>query len=166
MRDGFTRTEITVGGFVLAGLALIGYLSVSLGDFNPLPKDRVTLHARFASVGDLDKGSPVKIAGVTIGRVGDIRLVDYVAEVELRVDAAIEVPADSIASIRTTGLLGQSYVSLSPGGSAESLGEGGRIAQTEPAIDLASLLQKYVFESPTEAGDGAPEENRFEDPLE
>jgi phospholipid/cholesterol/gamma-HCH transport system substrate-binding protein len=152
----YTRLELLVGGFVASGLAIVGYLAISLGDLELLPEDRISVVARFSSVGDLREGAPIKIAGVAVGKVGEIQLVSFVAHVELRIDREVALPADSIASIRTAGLLGESYVSLSPGGSERTLSDGDAVEQTEPAIDLTELLQKYAFGSPT-GPDKAPE---------
>ena len=146
-----SRLEISVGAFVAAGLAVVAYLALSLGNVRLLSGHRTTLVARFSSIGDLRKAAPVRIAGVNVGQVGTIQLADYVAQIELVIDADVKVPADTIASIRTSGLLGESFVSLSPGGSDRMLREGDAIVQTEPALDISQLLQKYAFGSSTEA---------------
>jgi phospholipid/cholesterol/gamma-HCH transport system substrate-binding protein len=146
-----SRLEISVGGFVAAGLAVVAYLAISLGNVRLLSGDRTTIVARFSSIGDLRKAAPVRIAGVNVGQVGKIQLADYVARIELVIDADVKLPADTIASIRTAGLLGESFVSLSPGGSDRMLRSGDAIVQTEPAIDITQLLQKYAFGSATEA---------------
>lgn len=146
-----SRLEISVGAFVAAGLAMVAYLAISLGNVRLLAGHRMTLVARFSSVGDLRKAAPVRIAGVNVGEVGKIQLVDYVARVELAIDEGVTIPSDTIASIRTSGLLGESLVSLSPGGSDRMLRDGDTIAQTEPALDITQLLQKYAFSSATEA---------------
>jgi phospholipid/cholesterol/gamma-HCH transport system substrate-binding protein len=145
-----SRLEISVGAFVAAGLAMVAYLAISLGNVRLLSGDRTTLVARFSSIGDLRKSAPVRIAGVNVGQVGAIRLVDYVAQIELLIDTDVKIPADTIASIRTSGLLGESFVSLSPGGSDRMLRDGEAIAQTEPALDITQRLQKYAFGSSTE----------------
>ena len=145
-----SRLEISVGAFVAAGLAIIAYLAFSLGNVRLLPSDRTTIVARFSSIGDLRKAAPVRIAGVNVGQVGTIQLADYVAQIELLIDPGVKLPADTIASIRTSGLLGESFVSLSPGGSDRMLRSGDAIAQTEPALDITQLLQKYAFGSTTE----------------
>jgi phospholipid/cholesterol/gamma-HCH transport system substrate-binding protein len=145
-----SRLEISVGAFVAAGLAIVGYLAFSLGNIHVLSSDRMTIVARFSSIGDLRKAAPVRIAGVNVGEVGKIQLADYVAQIELLIDSGVKLPADTIASIRTSGLLGESFVSLSPGGSDRLLRSGDAIVQTEPALDIIQLLQKYAFGSTTE----------------
>ena len=163
-----SRLEISVGAFVAAGLAIVGYMAISLGNVRLLSGHRTTLVARFSSIGDLRKAAPVRIAGVNVGQVGKIQLADYAARIELVIDSDVKISSDTIASIRTSGLLGESFVSLSPGGSDRMLRDGDAIVQTEPAIDITQLLQKYAFGSTTEpppakdAGSGGP---RLEDPL-
>ncbi|HJL41236.1 MAG TPA: outer membrane lipid asymmetry maintenance protein MlaD [Myxococcales bacterium LLY-WYZ-16_1] len=139
-----TRTEIAVGTFVLVGLAGLAYLSVSIGGLE-WGLDRMPLEARFASVGDLKAGAAVKLAGVKVGTVDRVGLDDYAALVHLRVDRDVALPEDTIASIRTEGLLGESYVLLRPGGAEANLEPGDRLAQTEPAIDLIDLLVDYAL---------------------
>lgn len=143
----YTKTEIAVGLFVIAGLVAIAYLSVSIAGLDLFVGDRTRLTARFASVGDLKEGAAVKIAGVQVGSVRSITLDRYAAEAQLAVDPQVPLPADTIASIRTEGLLGEAYVMLRPGGSDKNLGSGDRVAQTEPAIDLIDLVVKYALSS-------------------
>ncbi len=165
----YSRNELAVGVFVIAGVAAIGYLSASIGgvEFFPGPKTRVI--ARFASVGDLKDGASVRLAGVQVGEVETIRLVDYAADVSLALDPTVPIPADTIASIRTSGLLGESFVLLRPGGSEKNLKTGDRVAQTEPAIDLIDLIVKYALESGDDEGkaDGASddEDDDIPDPF-
>lgn len=165
-----SRLEISVGAFVAAGLAIVAYLALSLGNVRLLSDSRTTLVARFSSIGDLRKSAPVRIAGVNVGQVGAIQLTDYVARIELRIDADVKIPSDTIASIRTSGLLGESFVSLSPGGSERMLRDGDAIVQTEPALDITQLLQKYAFgsstePSPTKEDSRRRSEPKLDDPL-
>jgi sugar/nucleoside kinase (ribokinase family) len=111
-----TRAEMVTGVFVLVGLLGLGYLSISIGGVRILPRDEYRISARFSNVGDLKVRAPVKIAGVTIGRVQSIHLANYYAEAELAVARNVILPKDTIASIATAGLLGDAYVALSPGG--------------------------------------------------
>ena len=150
MKDRYRRSEIAAGIFVLLGVAAIAYLSISIGGAELFRGDTIEVSARFASVGDLKPDAPVKIAGVKIGRVKKIRLADYSAEVELETTHDVALPSDTIASIRTEGLLGESYVLLRPGGSETDLASGDRIAQTESAVDLIDLVVKYALEEEEE----------------
>jgi phospholipid/cholesterol/gamma-HCH transport system substrate-binding protein len=141
----YTRAEIASGVFVLAGLAIIGYLSISIGGLRVLPRHAYHVQARFSNVGDLKTHAPVKVAGVTIGRVESIHLADYLGEVELGISRGMRLPKDTIASIATAGLLGEAYVSLSPGAADVDLREGDRIAQTEPALNMSDLVGHAAF---------------------
>ena len=149
-----------MGLFLVAGLAALAWLSVSLGDVSFLPRPRYRIEARFATVGDLKAGAPVKMAGVRIGEVQAIALRDWAAEVTLAIDEGIELPKDTAATIRTAGLLGEAYVSLTPGGAEENLADGGRITQTEPPLDLFDLIGKYAFGDATKGdGDGGTKDD-------
>jgi len=148
MPPSYTKLELSVGAFVVAGALAIGYLSLTLGRLSIGGTDRYPVQARFSSVGSLKKGDPVKIAGVSVGEVARIRLADFTAEAELELDRDVRLPDDTIASIETAGLLGDAYVSLAPGASDKSLSEGQRILRTEPAISLTELISRYAFGAP------------------
>ena len=152
----YTRAEIAAGLFVIAGLAVLGYLSLSIGGLRILPRDAYHVEARFSNIGDLKARAPVKIAGVTIGRVESIRLADFVGEAELAINRSVRLPKDTIASIATAGLLGDAYVSLSPGGSDVDLKEGDRVAQTEPALNMADILGRAAFGTSSPGRDDEP----------
>ena len=154
----YTKTEIIAGAFVVLGLALLGYLSISIGGLRILPGHHYRVSARFSNVGDLKLRAPVKVAGVTIGKVDAIRLTDYFGEAVLAVEEGIVLPKDTIASITTAGLLGDAYVSLSPGGAEQNLRDGDRITHTEPALNMSDLIGRYAFGSSS----GAPEAGKSE----
>ena len=139
--------ETYVGIFVLIGLICVAYLTVKLGKFEVLGGDYYVLNARFASVSGLKTGSSVEMAGVQIGTVDRIRIHTelQVAEVELKIRKDIALSEDTIASIKTNGLIGDKYVRMMPGGSEEILGDGDRIMETESAIDLEELISQYIF---------------------
>lgn len=148
----YTRYELGVGAFVVLGGLALAYLSINLSGLQPFQQRQATLTARFSSIGSLKEGDPVKIAGVTIGSVTAVRLVNYDAEATFALYTPVKLPADSIASIQSAGLLGDSYVSLLPGASDDDLEDGGRITRTEPAVSLTELIAKYAFGSPTDEG--------------
>lgn len=151
----YTRIEISVGAFVIVGALALGYLAFTLGGLKFDHRDLV-LSARFSTVGELKVGDPVKIAGVSVGQVERIRLVDFGAEAQFALDHDLKLPADTIASIESAGLLGDSYVALSPGGSDRDLAPGARITRTEPAISLSEIIAKYAFgENPVQPAQGA-----------
>jgi len=138
--------ETGVGIFLIAGLLCLGYLSTRLGDVDILGTEQYKVQARFASVSGLREGAAVEVAGVPIGKVAKIHLDDYEAMVELKIDPEIKLQDDSIASIRTQGIIGDKYVKIKIGGSDEYIEKGGEILETESAIELEELVSKYIFE--------------------
>ena len=138
--------ETGVGIFLIAGLLCLGYLSTRLGDVDILGTEQYKVQARFASVSGLREGAAVEVAGVPIGKVAKIHLDDYEAMVELQIDPEIKLQDDSIASIRTQGIIGDKYVKIKIGGSDEYIEKGGEILETESAIELEELVSKYIFE--------------------
>ena len=154
----YTKIEVVTGAFVLFGLAVLGYLSISIGGLRILPEPHYRVGARFSNVGDLKVRAPVKVAGVTIGQVQAIRLTDYLGEVDLSIVRGVMLPKDTIASITTSGLLGDSYVSLSPGGAEQDLRDGDRVTHTEPALNMADIIGRYAFgaAAPSAGGQSPP----------
>ena len=143
------RLEFAVGAFLL--LALASLLVLALASTNKrfgVGGGSYELTARFSNLGQLRKQAPVKIGGVVIGQVSDIRLdpVKFDSLVTLSIDSQYkDLPADTAAGIYTSGLLGDSYIGLEPGGSPDNLQPGGQIAYTQPAVDLIQLVGKYMF---------------------
>jgi len=152
----YTKTEIVVGAFVLLGLAALGYLSISIGGLRLYPRNAYHVSARFSNVGDLKVGAPVKVAGVTVGRVEAVNLADYYGEAKLAVTRTVALPKDTIASISTAGLLGDAYVALSPGGAEANLRDGERIAHTESALNMADIIGRTAFGGSPPAGGATP----------
>lgn len=140
--------EIVVGLFMVLGFASFGYLSIKLGDVELFGSDNYRVEARFGSVSGLKRGASVQIAGVEIGKVSTISLEpsSYDAVVQMEITRGIDLQEDSIASIRTAGIIGDRYVSISPGGSPLLIEEGGEIMETESAINIEELVSKYIFE--------------------
>ncbi|MGD9604127.1 MAG: outer membrane lipid asymmetry maintenance protein MlaD [Gammaproteobacteria bacterium] len=150
--------EFSVGAFVLLGAASLAWLALQLGDLRLRGDSRPQYSARFASASGLREGAHVEIAGVRKGVVSRVTFdpVTYEAVVELRVDPDVRLQADTIASIRTAGLIGDRFVKLSPGGDVEILPDGGELTETEPAISLEELLGKYIFDSGVQRDVSAP----------
>ena len=140
-----SRVHIAVGIFVILGIVALGYLSIQLGQVSFLGSRGYAVTVDFPSVGGLKAGSAVEIAGVEIGRVDSIGLVDYQARVTLRVHTGIKLQEDSIASIKTKGLIGEKYIRISPGGSDKIIQPNGRIREVEAPVDFEELLSKYIF---------------------
>jgi phospholipid/cholesterol/gamma-HCH transport system substrate-binding protein len=139
------RVNIAVGLFLVLGILALGYLSIKLGRVTFLGAGGYPVMVEFPSVGGLKAGSSVEIAGVEIGRVESIGLADYQARVVLRVNRDVQLQEDSIASIKTKGLIGEKYVRISPGGSDKIIPPNGRIREVEAPVDFEELLSKYIF---------------------
>lgn len=140
--------EIVVGLFVVVGFVCFAWLSVRLGDVNLFGPKTYQVTASFGSVSGLKNGAIVEIAGVPVGKVAGIRFdgVKYEALVTLAIDNGVVLQEDSIASVRTAGIIGDRYIDISPGGSDVEIHAGGKIVETESAINLEELVSKYIFE--------------------
>jgi phospholipid/cholesterol/gamma-HCH transport system substrate-binding protein len=144
MRASPTR-DLVVGLFVLAGLLAIGYLSVRVGGLSYTGPGGLSLVAHFDEIGGLTPRAPVVISGVKVGQVARIRLdPDLRAEVSLDLDGRLELPVDTSARIRTSGLLGDQYVALVPGAEEELLASGDVLSFTESALNIESLVGRLV----------------------
>ena len=139
--------ETTVGLFVLLGIVSLAWLSVKLGKLEIVGGDYVPVHAEFASVSGLKKGVSVEIAGVDIGKVESITLDNHKADVLMKIRTGVRLPEDTIASIRTRGLIGDKYVSLSPGASDRVIPPNGKIRETESAVDMEQLIGEFIHGS-------------------
>ncbi len=137
--------ELMVGLFIIAGVICLGYLSIKLGKMEILGGKGYDLQATFSNSGGLKVGSGIIIAGVEIGRVKSITLENYQANVVMNLPSDVKIQEDAIASVRTKGLIGEKYIDISPGGSDKILPPGGKIRETQPAVDLEELVSKYVF---------------------
>jgi phospholipid/cholesterol/gamma-HCH transport system substrate-binding protein len=140
-----SAVDLGVGVFVLIGLVALGWMSVKLGRVDLLGNRGYVVSADFPTVGGLKNGSTVEIAGVEVGRVDRILLQDYQAHVVMVIQPGVKLQDDSIASIKTKGLIGERYVRISPGGSDKLIPPNGRIREVEPPVDIEELLSKYIF---------------------
>jgi len=137
--------ELAVGLFIIAGILCLGYLSIKLGKLELVGKKGYDIYGVFSNVGGLKVGSSIEIAGVEVGRVTNIALDDYQAHVVLNFPKDLKVQEDAIASVKTRGLIGEKYIEITPGGSEEIIKPGGRILETQPAVDIEGLISKFVF---------------------
>ena len=148
-------TELMVCFFVLLGFAALVFLALkaaNLGSFSG--GETYALTAKFDNIGGLKVRSPVRSAGVTVGRVTSITLdpKTYQGVVTLDMQRSVSFPADSSARILTSGLLGDQYVGLEAGGSEKNYAAGDTIKQTQSAIVLESLISQFLFSKAADAG--------------
>lgn len=141
------RIELYVGLFVIIGTLCVGYLFIVLGEINLFGNKRYPLHAYFTSVSGLKTNAKVEMSGVEIGMVSDISIDKerLMAKVSLSINDDIELTDDSIASIRTSGIIGQKFINISSGGSDTFLKPGDEIEQTESSLDIEALIREYIF---------------------
>ena len=148
--------ELTVGTFVALGLVALFFLAMQVSNLSlHTSSEGYLVQARFANVGSLKVRAPVTMAGVRIGRVESIRFDKdtYEAVVSLRIDPAVDsIPDDTFANIFTSGLLGEQYIGLEPGGSPEHLRDGGEIANTQSALLLEQMIGQFLFKKAGESG--------------
>lgn len=141
------NAETAVGLFVLVGIAAIAWLSIRLGKLEIVGADYVPVRAEFASVAGLKKGADVEIAGVPVGKVDEIVLDGNKADVRMRIRRGIALGDDTVASVRTMGLIGDKYVSISPGASDRLIPPGGTIRETESPPDFDQLIGELIHGS-------------------
>jgi len=141
------NVETAVGLFVIAGIVAIAWLSIRLGKPEIVGGDYVPVHAEFASVAGMKPGASVDIAGVPVGKVDAITLDGYKANVLMKIRKGIPLQDDTIASVRTMGLIGDKYISLSPGASDRLIPPGGKIRETESPPDIDQLIGQLVHGS-------------------
>ena len=139
--------NFSVGLIMLMGIGALAYLTVNFGEVDLFGADRYPVHAEFSSVAGLKPNTAVELSGIQIGRVHSIELADYRARVTLMIDRDVDLPEDTIATIRTRGLLGDNYVSLNPGGLPMTISKDGEgwIQDTQPPISIDQLIARFVF---------------------
>jgi phospholipid/cholesterol/gamma-HCH transport system substrate-binding protein len=138
------KLELVVGLFVLAGIVCLGYLAVKLGKLELIGGNVYEIEAQFDTASGLKPGSAIEIAGVEVGRVRGIVLNNDRATVKLAVNDTIKLYTDTIASIKTRGIIGEKFLALSPGGGGDPLKPGDTIRDTESGLDLEELVSQYV----------------------
>jgi phospholipid/cholesterol/gamma-HCH transport system substrate-binding protein len=138
--------ELAVGFFVIIGILSLVYLSVRLGKLETIGGGRYIVYAEFANAGGIKPGADVEIAGVEVGKVKSLMLdKNYRAFITFTITKDVEIQEDAIASIKTKGLIGEKYVQITPGGSDKLIASGGKIKETESAVDIEELVSKYIF---------------------
>jgi phospholipid/cholesterol/gamma-HCH transport system substrate-binding protein len=150
------RTELAVGLFLLLSfLTLLALAFASTNGRLPFTGQTYEVVAKFTNIGELKLRAPVKIGGVTIGEVARVELdpISFDAVVTLRIDRRFdELPADSAAGVFTSGLLGERYVGISPGGDIDVLADGDEIFLVQSAVVLEDLIAKFIFDGPPGGG--------------
>ena len=152
---GRRSVETLVGLFVLLGILGLLFLALKaahLGTFSG--SETYTLTAYFDNIGGLKVRAPVRSAGVTVGRVAAISLdaKRYQGAVRIEIDKGVQFPSDSSARILTSGLLGDQYIGIEPGGQDKMFAQGDEIKQTQSAIVLESLISQFLFSKAADAG--------------
>lgn len=144
-----TTLDLWVGIFVLIGMGALLFLALRVGNLSGVDlSDAYTVRAQFDNIGGLKVRAPVKSAGVVVGRVSGISFDtnSYRAVVEMSIARKFEFPRDTIGSILTSGLLGEQYIGLDPGGDVENLESGDTLQITQSAIVLEKLIGQFLFD--------------------
>ena len=151
------RTDWWVGLFVLLGAIALVFLALQAGNLSTFSfTPTYSLSAKFDNIGGLKPRAPVKSAGVVVGRVESIAFDDkqFKALVALNLDQRYQFPKDSSIKILTSGLLGEQYLGIEPGGDINNLAAGDTIRFTQSAIVLENLISQFLFSKVTEGKDG------------
>jgi len=141
--------ELFVGLFMVVGFLAFGYLALQLGEVSFLTTGKTyVVNAEFDNISGVKKGAAVQIAGVVVGQVKRTWLgEDELAHVALQINKEVKVPVDSMASVKSQGLIGDKYIQLTLGGDEKLFKEGDVLTETESAVDLESLISKFAFGS-------------------
>ena len=145
--------DLWVGVFVLLGMASVVFLAFQVGNVSGANfAETYPLTAKFANIGGLKVRAPVKSAGVVVGRVASVRFdpETYEAVVAFTIDGRYRFPKDTFALILTSGLLGEQYIGLDPGGDEKMLKAGDVIAKTQSAVVLEKLISQFMFNKAAE----------------
>ena len=148
-----TTLDLWVGLFVVAGLAAVLVLAMKVGNLSTFNmSESYTLQADFDNIGGLKARAPVKSAGVVVGRVTAITFdnATYRARVSMVIDKRYKFPKDTFGKILTAGLLGEQYLGLDPGGDEVMLKGGDKIAKTQSAVVLESLISSFMYNKAAE----------------
>ena len=148
-----TTLDLWVGMFVVAGIAALVMLAMKVGNLGTYNvSDTYTVHAYFSNIGGLKPKASIRSAGVLVGRVTSISLDTerYEANVEMSLDKRYLFPKDTFANILTSGLLGEQYIGLVPGGDTAMLKNGELVKQTQSAMVLEDLISKFMYSKASE----------------
>lgn len=141
------KLEMTVGIFMLIGILCLGYISVKLGKMEIMGGNYYDVSATFDSVSGLKPGARVEVAGVEVGKVDSITLDPQNGDravAHMKIRTGVKITDDVIASIRTSGIIGDKFIKLKPGGSDKFLSNNSQIRETESSIDIEELVSKFI----------------------
>ncbi len=141
-----TTLDLWVGAFVVAGIAALVVLALKVGNLSTYNvSETYRLQAHFTNVGGLKPTASVRSSGVLVGRVTSIALDTqrYEAKVTMTIDKRYQFPKDTFANILTSGLLGEQYIGLMPGGDDQMLKDGDEFKKTQSAVVLEDLIGKF-----------------------
>lgn len=150
--------DVWVGLFVLLGAAAVLFLALQAGNMSTLSFTKTyAVTGKFDNIGGLKPQSPVKSAGVVVGRVGEISFDDktFQAQVRLDLDQNYQFPKDSSLKILTAGLLGEQYIGIEPGGDTKNLVDGDRITRTQSATVLEDLINQFIYSKAADGKEGS-----------
>jgi phospholipid/cholesterol/gamma-HCH transport system substrate-binding protein len=150
-------TQIIVGIFGLLGIAALAILSFRLGQISLFPPPGYTLYANFDNISGLKTGDQVEIAGVQVGKVTSISLKNERAHVSMRINDGVQVDDDAIAAIKTSGIIGDKYISIAPGPGEKMLDNGQLIRQTQSAFVLEDAIGQLINSSGSSGSGGGGE---------
>ncbi len=137
-------TQLIVGVFALLGIGALAFLSLRLGNLELIPEPGYTIYANFDNISGLKMGDPVQIAGVQIGKVVGISLNQDRARVAMRIHSKVKIDDEAITSIKTSGIIGEKYVSIALGGGDRELANGDTVRQTESAFVLEDAIGQLI----------------------
>ncbi|MFZ2525062.1 MAG: outer membrane lipid asymmetry maintenance protein MlaD [Candidatus Ferrigenium altingense] len=143
-----TTVDLWVGMFVVAGIAALVMLAMKVGNLGTYNvSETYQVHAYFSNIGGLKPKASIKSAGVLVGRVTDITLDTerYEAKVVMDLDKRYQFPKDTFANIMTSGLLGEQYIGLMPGGDDQMLKNGEQLKKTQSAMVLEEMIGKFLY---------------------
>lgn len=137
--------ETVMGAVVLVVAG--GFLYFAYNNSNVKHIDGYTVHADFTNIAGINVGSDVRIGGIKVGVVESLKLdpQTYSAMADLRVQDSIRLPKDSSAAIQSTGLIGDKFVAIEPGGDEEYMKQGDRIDFTQSSVSIEEMIGKFVF---------------------
>ena len=155
---GNSRIEILVGIFLVIGFCAFGWLSLRLGEVTLFSEGKTySLEAAFNNVSGLKTGAEIQISGVSVGTVKQIRLdEDNMALVRMQLNRKVRLPKDSMASIKTQGIIGDKYIQITLGGDEDVYKPGETVVDTESTLDIESLISKFAFGGVGGASGAAP----------